>query len=553
MPNKKKNNRRTSKKASTSTCTKKAMKGESPKRSTGTAAFRKKVTDEGMYKWALEVYRDEDVEGWDEKCADLLLSGSQIYSNPFFKEEINRMREEGRDPSYFDNSETFYHYDEGGMGPAAMVRCGSERGTTSSGKATGMTMLHSQCVTADFVAIDAIIRLGADTSTIDDRGNTALSIVCRMVWIESREFNNIHPANIRIVRRLLEVGVDPDVGGVDPDVGEPATPLFLACLGGSLEICEMLLSHGADPNKKVCGRKPVDVLPPRLYNRYRKIKRGQPKAKKCWCLSGKLFEECHENGGEVESNFGCPCGSGKQYRSCCQKCGIVYKETQTAVNLVQSVSEEHPMVQMHKMLPEGANIKDVFLPKDFDTFQRGKAEHIDRVAMILRSRGDARFDPAYAFALKAVDFFPRYCVGHLPSHQRKKMKEEFNQQVDKYIEKGVDNRPTRDIEVNSKLSADGTRLFKVCACCGKIEEEEKLFKQCPGCMMRTYCGRDCQVLHWRSGHKERCEVEKLDHEACPMNLPSQDAYNEIMKEMEKDLPARLNELVIDYQEKHTTR
>jgi ankyrin repeat protein len=54
--------------------------------------------------------------------------------------------------------------------------------------------------------------------------------------------------------RLLDSGCDPDV--VHPTTG--ASALYNACFGSQLEAVRLLLARGADPNKKLTYRSPVD-------------------------------------------------------------------------------------------------------------------------------------------------------------------------------------------------------------------------------------------------------------------------------------------------------
>lgn len=45
-----------------------------------------------------------------------------------------------------------------------------------------------------------------------------------------------------------------------------------------------------------------------------------------------------------------------------------------------------------------------------------------------------------------------------------------------------------------------------CASCDKESAApEKSNMACSGCLVATYCGRDCQVAHWKSTHKQMCK------------------------------------------------
>lgn len=47
-----------------------------------------------------------------------------------------------------------------------------------------------------------------------------------------------------------------------------------------------------------------------------------------------------------------------------------------------------------------------------------------------------------------------------------------------------------------------------CAACGKVEPDTKAFPVCSKCKLVFYCGRDCQVQHWKT-HKKLCKKKKV--------------------------------------------
>jgi hypothetical protein len=114
----------------------------------------------------------------------------------------------------------------------------------------------------------------------------------------------------------------------NPNMGNP---LHNACQHGDLYLCELLLKHGANPNlrRERDGKQPKNLLPAFLLGKFKKLTRTKYCPPKCWCLLGKLLSEFHDDpdGVEVESSFGCPCGSAKLYGICCQKRGIRFTET----------------------------------------------------------------------------------------------------------------------------------------------------------------------------------------------------------------------------------
>jgi hypothetical protein len=51
---------------------------------------------------------------------------------------------------------------------------------------------------------------------------------------------------------------------------------------------------------------------------------------------------------------------------------------------------------------------------------------------------------------------------------------------------------------------DGKILDRVCAACGVWEGIVKnKFARCSGCKMVYYCGKQCQLAHWKA-HKSLC-------------------------------------------------
>mmetsp|Transcript_2650 Transcript_2650/g.5659 ORF Transcript_2650/g.5659 Transcript_2650/m.5659 type:complete len:103 (+) Transcript_2650:1020-1328(+) len=43
-----------------------------------------------------------------------------------------------------------------------------------------------------------------------------------------------------------------------------------------------------------------------------------------------------------------------------------------------------------------------------------------------------------------------------------------------------------------------------CANCLKPKSENGSLSKCKKCKVMRYCSKDCQVAHWRAGHKQEC-------------------------------------------------
>jgi len=48
----------------------------------------------------------------------------------------------------------------------------------------------------------------------------------------------------------------------------------------------------------------------------------------------------------------------------------------------------------------------------------------------------------------------------------------------------------------------------ICAGCGKQEPALNVFKKCTRCLQVYYCGRDCQLSHWKAHKKVCCKKSK---------------------------------------------
>lgn len=57
-------------------------------------------------------------------------------------------------------------------------------------------------------------------------------------------------------------------------------------------------------------------------------------------------------------------------------------------------------------------------------------------------------------------------------------------------------------------STGGKMILKLCANCNKQEATLGEWKNCNQCKAVAYCGKKCQVDHWRSGHKKTCAPAK---------------------------------------------
>jgi len=57
-----------------------------------------------------------------------------------------------------------------------------------------------------------------------------------------------------------------------------------------------------------------------------------------------------------------------------------------------------------------------------------------------------------------------------------------------------------------------TPTLPCCATCGTPKTTRRPFKLCSQCHTTHYCNRDCQMNHWRAGHKRECKRLQKEHE-----------------------------------------
>ena len=60
--------------------------------------------------------------------------------------------------------------------------------------------------------------------------------------------------------------------------------------------------------------------------------------------------------------------------------------------------------------------------------------------------------------------------------------------------------------------AEKREVANMCCTCGKIDSEEKIFEKCGICKHYSYCGKKCQLYHWKEGkHMNECRLLKILH------------------------------------------
>ncbi len=81
----------------------------------------------------------------------------------------------------------------------------------------------------------------------------------------------------------------------------------------------------------------------------------------------------------------------------------------------------------------------------------------------------------------------------------------------KLSQNAVDNILTRSGIKQGQLGLVGPDLVRKselskCHTCGKQETCNGEFKRCSRCKKPYYCGKECQMKHWKEGHREECKA-----------------------------------------------
>lgn len=463
-----------------------------------------RVTDDDVYDWVKTMYNEEELE---PECLEYLTGRkSWVFKLPCFKEMFLHMRQYGK-----SGHKTFSEYIKASRTERALqIVPGEELDLDVD---IPITFFQNMTLVPDFVIVDAMIRLGADTDLkmfadrMTGQETTTLSRTCEMIERDRSICGHIHPGRTRIIRRLLQVGVDPNIGYA----------LHSVCEAGDLKTAALLLEYGADSSivRPHDGKRPHQLLPIPLRKRFQKLPRTSAPPKLCWCLEGKPLDQCHGNAElpkECDPFFGCPCRSGKTYGICCQKQGVIYTESRDHFSsATRSMVLDDAKERMFDILMHGKKPTDRLFDGLTDECMQDFRESL--VHQMMRVTTREQFDPAYGHAVIKNDFFPTYSVGLLPKNEMLLRRDEWNAAIDDYVatrDTLKDDRDVLQIEQQSKILWDGTRRYKECAGCGAIEDKVGEFKGCCRCKMRQYCSKECQVLHWRSGHKQKCSNETED-------------------------------------------
>ncbi len=221
----------------------------------------------------------------------------------------------------------------------------------------------------------------------------------------------------------------------DVNVSEEGhTYLHKACTIKDWELISLLLRHGAkafpDPIEGANVGAPVTFLPKRDHLRFRRLVwsfRNRPRPlRMCPCWSRKPLKECHgskEGPLVYPKHFRCICGSGKAYRSCScsgRRLDIVeswdkntgkiqaasIKDGPYEPALLENLANKDDVRGMMEVVQEMNVLLDINRPLAVvDSKWEDGLQKVRNFADQLVNKGYV--DPAYAYALRQVNFSPR--------------------------------------------------------------------------------------------------------------------------------------------------
>lgn len=311
------------------------------------------------------------------------------------------------------------------------------------------TYLQIACMIGDAPLLCEMIRAGGTVDIQDVKGNTALSlaleslVTCQMALNanipkpRSKSLQKLSASAERstallrlayAVRVLIEqhADVNHQVNGM--------SPLHFACQVRDWDLIALMLKHGANPSATSSNYPPSALLSSsvdksRFFALAKEFPSGNTRpARMCPCFSGRPLSTCHEPDAlPYPPTMLCPCASGKSYGKCCLRRKMVMKERWdekskriVAASITPLSLPGLPKHQEDKVRQNLEGMMDAMeflefneelglgLPNgvfDNETQMKNATEFKAEEADELLAKG--LIDPAYAYALKIHDFWPR--------------------------------------------------------------------------------------------------------------------------------------------------
>ena len=70
----------------------------------------------------------------------------------------------------------------------------------------------------------------------------------------------------------------------------------------------------------------------------------------------------------------------------------------------------------------------------------------------------------------------------------------------------------KNLKILDKQEGKTTPTLPCCAACGTPKTTKRPLHACSQCHTTHYCNRDCQMTHWKAGHKRVCKQLQQEHE-----------------------------------------
>ncbi|XP_056432524.1 ankyrin repeat domain-containing protein 61-like [Gadus chalcogrammus] len=170
---------------------------------------------------------------------------------------------------------------------------------------SGMTPLHVASGTLQKDIVSSLIKLGADINAVSRwTGNTPLHLATTAVAV--RDHRGPASTGLGCVAELLRHGADPDVAN-----RADLTPLQEACVHGQEELVDMLLSHGADLNRRTGAGEGCLLL---FLDRPVNVRRAGSLLSKLLCLTRPSGLSVRDAGGRLPAALTRPCYAAQRGR-----------------------------------------------------------------------------------------------------------------------------------------------------------------------------------------------------------------------------------------------
>ena len=104
------------------------------------------------------------------------------------------------------------------------------------------------------------------------------------------------------------------------------------------------------------------------------------------------------------------------------------------------------------------------------------------------------------FALAQVSLGTSYVHGQGVAQSNSKAREWWLKAALQEHEDAIEN-----LKILDEQEGKTTPTLACCAACGRPTSTRRPLRSCPQCLVAQYCSRECQVKHWKDGHKRECK------------------------------------------------